>query len=34
MVFNMFKIEYDWYEGDHEECLLGKNVEREELKRI
>ncbi len=28
---NIFKIEYNWYEDDHEEVLLGKNVEREEF---
>lgn len=33
MKFNVFKIEYDWYEGDHEETLLCKNVEREEFEK-
>ena len=28
---NIFKIEYNWYEEDHEETLLGKNVEIEEF---
>jgi hypothetical protein len=26
-------IEYVWYEGDHEEILLGKNVNREEFEK-
>ncbi len=30
---NIFKIEYDWCEGEHEETLLGKNVEREEFEK-
>jgi hypothetical protein len=30
---NIFKIEYFWYEGEHEEVLLGKNIEREEFER-
>ena len=30
---NIFKIEYNWYEDDHEEVLLGKNVEREEFEK-
>lgn len=25
---NIFKIEYYWYEGEHEEILLAKDVER------
>ena len=29
MVHNLFKIEYDWYEGEHEETLLGKDIEKE-----
>ena len=33
MGFNVFKIEYDWYEGEHEESLLGKNIEREEFEK-
>ena len=28
MDFNIFKIEYDWYEGEHEETLLGKNTKK------
>ncbi|MBS3149705.1 hypothetical protein J4455_03370 [Candidatus Woesearchaeota archaeon] len=28
MDFNIFKLEYYWYEGEHEETLLGKNIER------
>lgn len=30
---NIFKIEYYWPEGEHEETLLGKNVEREEFEK-
>jgi hypothetical protein len=30
---NIFKIEYYWYEDEHEETLLGKNVEREEFEK-
>ena len=30
---NIFKVEYSWYEGEHEETLLGKNVEREEFEK-
>ncbi len=30
---NIFKIEYDWYEGEHEETLLVKAVEREEFEK-
>ena len=26
---NIFKIEYDWHEGDHGEILLGKRINRE-----
>jgi len=33
MEFNLFKVEYDWHEGEHEETLLGKNVEREEFEK-
>ncbi len=29
--FNIFKIEYDWYEGEHEEILIGKRVTVEEF---
>ena len=31
--FNIFKIEYDWYEGERGETFLGKNVEREEFEK-
>ena len=24
--FNIFKIEYNWYEGEHEDMLIGKKV--------
>lgn len=30
---NIFKIEYYWYEGEHEETLLVKDVEREEFEK-
>lgn len=30
---NIFKIEYYWPEDEHEETLLGKNVEREEFEK-
>lgn len=30
---NIFKIEYNWYEDDHEEILLGKAIEREEFEK-
>ena len=30
---NIFKVEYDWYEGEHEETLLGKSVKREEFEK-
>jgi len=33
MKFNIFRIEYDWYEGEHEETLLGNNVERKEFEK-
>lgn len=29
----IFKIEYDWYEDEHEEILLAKNIEREEFEK-
>lgn len=31
--FNIFKLEYNWYEGEHEETLLGKEVERDEFEK-
>ena len=31
--FNIFKIEFYWYEDDHEETFLGKGVEREEFEK-
>jgi|GEM_PF-1354371 len=31
--FNIFKIEYDWCEGEHEETLLCKNAKREEFEK-
>lgn len=30
---NIFKIAYQWYEGDHKETLLGKNVSEEEFEK-
>ena len=30
---NIFKIEYNWYEGDHEETLLGKEISPEEFEK-
>ena len=30
---NIFKIEYHWYEGEYEETLLGKDVERKEFEK-
>ena len=29
--FNIFKIEYHWYEGEHEETLLVKEIEPEKF---
>jgi hypothetical protein len=31
--FNIFKIEYYWYEGEHEETLLMKDVGKEEFEK-
>lgn len=33
MKFNIFKIEYHWYEGEYDETFLGKNVERKEFEK-
>lgn len=30
---NIFKIEYYWYEGEHEEILLAKDVERGQFEK-
>lgn len=30
---NIFKIEYNWYEGEHDETLLGKEVELAEFEK-
>ena len=30
---NIFKVEYYWHEGEHEECLLIKDVEIEEFEK-
>ncbi len=29
----IFKLEYDWYEGDHGEILLGKGVEKKQFEK-
>lgn len=31
--FTIFKIEYDWYEGEHNEVLIGKKVSLEEFEK-
>jgi len=31
--FNIFKVEYDWYEGEHYETLVGKNVDLETFEK-
>jgi len=28
---NIFKVEYNWFEGDHDEAFLGKDVEAEQF---
>ena len=33
MEFNIFKIEYTWYEEDYGKTLLCKNVERKEFEK-
>ena len=33
MEVNLYKIEYSWYEDEHEETLLAKNVERKEFEK-
>ena len=33
MELGIFKIEYDWYEGEHDETLLAKEVSREEFEK-
>tara|TARA_Y100000310_G_C20086521_1_gene536290 strand:- start:18 stop:374 length:357 start_codon:yes stop_codon:yes gene_type:complete len=30
---NIFKVEYDWYEGEHSEVLVGKNVNQEDFEK-
>lgn len=30
--FTIFKVQYDWYEGEHKEILIGKAVEVEQRK--
>ena len=29
----IFKIQYDWYEGEHNETLITKDVEESEFKK-
>ena len=31
--FNVFKMEYSWYEGEHEETWLGKVVDEKEFEQ-
>ncbi|RLE45802.1 hypothetical protein DRJ22_03535 [Candidatus Woesearchaeota archaeon] len=31
--FNIFRIEYNWYEGEHSETLVGKEVSIEEFEK-
>jgi hypothetical protein len=31
--FRVFKIEYDWCDGEHEEVFVGKEVSREEFEK-
>lgn len=31
--FNIFKIQYDWYEGEHDETLVGKEVEPKQFEK-
>ncbi len=31
--FNIFKIQYDWYEGEHREILIGKAVEAQQFEK-
>src|SRR3989344_7363154 len=31
--FNIFKIQYDWYEGEHNEILVGKAVEAQQFEK-
>jgi hypothetical protein len=31
--FNIFKIEYNWYEGEHSEVLIGKRVSIKEFEK-
>ena len=31
--FNIFKIQYDWYEGEHRETMVGKGVSSAEFER-
>lgn len=32
-LFNIFKVTYSWYEGEYEECLLGKKVSIDEFEK-
>lgn len=31
--FNLFKVSYQWCEGDHKEVLLGKSISKEDFER-
>ncbi len=31
--FNIFKIQYDWYEDEHQEILIGKVVESQQFEK-
>lgn len=31
--FTIFKLQYDWYEGEHEEMLIGKAVEIQQFEK-
>lgn len=33
MVLNIFKLEYNWFEGEHDEILLAKEVEQKEFEK-
>ena len=31
--FNIFKVQYDWYDGEHQEILVGKAVEVQQFEK-
>ena len=33
MEINIFKLEYDWYEGEHKEILIGKDTSQEQFEK-